>query len=162
MTILELCGLIENWPIPTSIRESATMFPAIESVHVMALAFVVGWISMVDLRLLGFASRKQSVKQISEDLLPWTWGAFGMAAATGVMLFSSVATRYYDNMPFRWKLFLLLLAGINMIAFHFITHRKVALWERDEVPPTAARVAGGVSILLWAAVVVCGRWIGFV
>ena len=162
MTILELCERIETWSIPTLIRESATLFPLVESIHVMALAFVVGSISIVDLRLLGFASRKQSVKQLSDDLLPWTWGAFAIAAITDLLLFSSVATRYYDNMPFRWKLVLLLLAGINMLAFHFLTYRDVGRWGRDEVPPTAARVAGGVSILLWTAVVVCGRWIGFI
>jgi hypothetical protein len=27
--------------------------------------------------------------------------------------------------------------------------------------PWGARVAGATSILIWAAVIVCGRWIGF-
>ena len=62
-------------------------------------------------------------------------GFFGMAAATGVVpYFHRLLRVYYDNMPFRWKLFLLLLAGINMIAFRWITNTQGgALGKGDEV-----------------------------
>jgi hypothetical protein len=34
-------------------------------------------------------------------------------------------------------------------------------WDRGAVPPPAARTAAVVSIVLWLAVIVFGRWIGF-
>ena len=54
---------------------------------------------------------------------------------------------------------LLALAGLNAATFHLITGRRIESWT---IPtPLAARVAGGVSLALWAGVVTCGRWVGF-
>jgi hypothetical protein len=161
MTILEICDWIEHTAPATAIRESAMLFPLIESIHVIALTFVVGSIFIVDLRLLGVASRNRPVTRLTNEILPWTWGGFTLAAVTGLLLFSSIATRYYGNFPFRVKVVLLILAGLNMLLFHSTTYRSVATWDTDAKPPTAARVAGGVSIAFWVAIVGFGRWIGF-
>jgi hypothetical protein len=48
-----------------------------------------------------------------------------------------------------------------MLVFHFISARDMARWENQARPPLSARLAGGLSMLLWIAVVACGRWIGF-
>jgi hypothetical protein len=48
-----------------------------------------------------------------------------------------------------------------MAMFHFISAKDLPRWENDRRPPLPARLAGGASILLWIAVVACGRWIGF-
>lgn len=161
MTILEICDWIEHTAPATAIRESAILFPLIESIHVIALTFVVGSIWIVDLRLLGIASRNRPMTKLTNEILPWTWGSFVLAAVTGLLLFSSIATRYYENIPFRIKLVLLALAGLNMLLFHSTTYRSVANWDTDAKPPTAARVAGGASIAFWVAIVAVGRWIGF-
>jgi len=76
-------------------------------------------------------------------------------------MFAANATSYAGNTPFRIKLVLLLLAGINMLYFQFVTFRTVEKWD-TEVPVPAARAAGMLSILLWSGVVGFGRWIGFV
>ncbi len=47
-----------------------------------------------------------------------------------------------------------------MLAFHFTTYRSVARWDLGK-PAPAARAAGALSLLLWAAIVVCGRKVGF-
>jgi hypothetical protein len=48
-----------------------------------------------------------------------------------------------------------------MIVFHAIGARDMPQWESRGQPPLPARAAGALSILLWIAVVTCGRWIGF-
>ncbi len=161
MTLLEICEWIESTAVAAAIRESAILFPAVESVHVIALTFVVGSIWIVDLRLLGIASRNRSVTRLTNEILPWTWGSFVIATVTGLLLASSVATRYYENVPLRIKLVLLALAGLNMLLFHTTTYRSVSRWDMDVKPPQAARIAAGVSILFWTAIVGFGRWIGF-
>jgi uncharacterized membrane-anchored protein len=65
------------------------------------------------------------------------------------------------NTPFRFKMLGLLLAGINMLIFQYITARDVASWDTAHRAPTAARIAGVLSILLWIAVIFLARWIGF-
>jgi hypothetical protein len=160
MALLDACEWLQNLPFPTLIRESDWLFPTIETLHVLALVLVVGSISMVDLRLLGLANRARSVSEVMAQSLPWTWVAFVVAALAGSLLFSSKAVTYYSDLPFRIKMLCLALAGINMAFFHRFTHRRLGTSDAG-APPAAARIAGGVSLLLWIVIVGAGRWIGF-
>jgi hypothetical protein len=90
-----------------------------------------------------------------------TWGAFAIAATSGFLLFISNATKYLANGYFDAKIILICVAGLNMIVFHAIGAKDMPQWEKQARPPLPARVAGALSILLWIAVVACGRWIGF-
>jgi hypothetical protein len=76
-------------------------------------------------------------------------------------MFSSRAVQYAGNLAFQLKLGLLLLAGLNMAVFHLVTFRSIGRWDRQATPPAAARLAGGLSLLLWLAIIACGRTIGF-
>jgi hypothetical protein len=155
------CHWLENTPLGSFISGSTWAFPTIETVHVFALVIVVGSIAIVDLRLLSVASRNRSVSQLSNDVLPVTWTCFCLAALTGGLLFSSKATHYLANWPFRLKMVLLALAGLNMLLFHFMTYRSVHHWDDADRAPSAARLAGALSLVFWIGVVVFGRWIGF-
>src|SRR6201996_813857 len=161
MPVLQsFCSWLENTPLGSFISGSTWAFPTIETIHVFALVIVVGSIAIVDLRLLSVASRNRSVSQLSNDVLPVTWTAFCLAALTGSLLFSSKAVSYLDNWPFRLKMALLVLAGLNMLLFHFLTYRSVHQWDDADRAPAAARLAGGLSLAFWIGVVVFGRWIG--
>ena len=162
MTILELCTWLEESTLGLAITESEWLFPTIETLHVLALALVIGSIAMLDLRLLGVSNRDRGVIQLAEDTLPWTWSAFVVAAITGALMFISAATSYYDNVPFRIKLVLLALAGLNMAIFHFTAYRAAHDWNFTLPTPQSARIAASLSLLFWVGVVVAGRWIGFV
>jgi hypothetical protein len=139
---------------------SENWFPLVESLHVIAIALVAGTIFIVDTRLLGLTSKHLSFTYVSDRLLPWTWAAFVASVITGALMFIGNAVGYYDNTPFRVKMVLLLLAGVNMLFFQMVTFRGVATWDSDR-PPGAARTAGFVSISLWCGIIVFGRWIGF-
>src|SRR5690348_4882687 len=114
---------IEYSQLGITIAESTWMFPTLETIHVIALVTVLGMIAIVDLRLVGVGSRSLAVTKLSKDTLPWVWGAFLLAAATGSLLFVSKATSYVVNPYFLWKLVMLSLAGMNMMYFHFFTYR---------------------------------------
>jgi len=155
------CQWLENTAVAQFISGSTWAFPTVETVHVLVLVIVVGSIAIVDLRLLGVASNNRPVSQLSDDVLPITWTAFVLALITGGLLFSSKATHYLANWPFRFKMMLLAMAGLNMLLFHFLTYRGVSAWDEQRVTPHAARIAGFLSLLFWTGVVVFGRWIGF-
>ena len=157
----DFIGSLEGSSVADAIRENDVLFPFIESVHVLAICLVVGSILAVDLRLLGIASIDRPVSRITRGILPLTWGAFAVAIGSGGLLFISNATKYLDNGFFVAKLFLIGAAGLNMIVFHFVGARGQTGWDGDARPPLRARLAGAISILLWVAVVACGRLIGF-
>ena len=160
MSTLDLMKSLEQLPFAVTIAESTWLFPFFETIHVLALTLVVGSVGMMDLRLLGIGSRDRSITELTRSVLPWTWGAFAIAATCGLLLFSSKAAAYYVNIPFRIKIVCMLFAGVNMLVFHFVTGRNVAAWDNGRTPP-AARAAGVISLTLWVVIVATGRWIGF-
>jgi hypothetical protein len=155
-------GWLQATAVATTISENEILFPWIESIHVLAIVLVVGTISIVDLRLLGIASLDLTVRRLMRDVIPYTWGAFAVAAVTGSLMFSSDAVHYAHNFLFRGKLVLLALAGLNMAVFHFIGIGDVERWDTGTGhTPIAAKAAATISLLVWIAVVAFGRGIGF-
>jgi uncharacterized protein DUF6644 len=157
----DMISVVENSSLADNIRENDLLFPLIESVHVLAICLVVGSILTVDLRLVGLASTNRPVSRVTRGILPLTWGAFVVAVASGGLLFISNATKYLGNGFFIAKVVLIGVAGLNMAIFHVLSAKDMPLWENEARLPLSARLAGGLSILLWVAVVACGRWIGF-
>jgi hypothetical protein len=152
---------LESWPVSVGIRESSWMFPAFESVHVIAITLVVGSVMIVDLRVLGLASRSERVTELSEAILPWTWGAFAVALISGFFMFAAKAHTYFGNVSFQIKLVLMAAAFVNMLVFHFIPYRSVQSWNDGAAAPPLAKLACGLSLTLWVSIVLMGRWIGF-
>jgi hypothetical protein len=159
--VKDIIAFFEDSGLADAIRENDLLFPLIESVHVLAICLVVGSIMAVDLRLLGLAWAKRPVSGVTRGILPLTWGAFVVAVASGFLMFMSNATKYLGNGYFVAKLVLIAIAGVNMLIFHFVSARDQSRWDNQASPPLSARLAGGISLLLWIAVVACGRWIGF-
>lgn len=160
MDITPLLKALEDSGLATAIRNSLYLFPSLEAVHVMALSLVLGTITVVDLRLLGWASKSRSAQRISTELLAWTWAAFALAVLTGFVMFMTNARVYAHNTAFQIKLVLLALAGLNMAIFHFTSARSMARWDR-QAAPALGKAAAVLSLVLWVAVVAAGRVIGF-
>jgi len=161
MFLKALWPALEASPVGQYIQASSWAFPTIETVHVIAFVTVVGTIAVMDLRLLGVASHRWPVTSISNDTLPWTWGAFVVAMVSGSLLFVSKASEYVVNANFQWKMILIVLAGVNMAVFHVFTWRSVHKWDTDTAVPLGGKIAGGLSLFLWILVVFFARAIGF-
>ena len=162
MSVLgETINWLQTTQLSTTIRESDWLFPAIECVHVIAFVIVVGSISVVDLRLMGLASKGRRIDETIEALLPITWIAFAVAAVAGLLLFVSKPITYTQNFFFLGKMLLLLLAAANMGVFHLFVQRHVVGAPAEAPSPLAVRASGAASLALWIAIVAFGRWIGF-
>lgn len=153
---------LQTTPVAITIAENEILFPWIESVHVLAIVLVVGTISIVDLRLLGVASLDISARRLMRDVIPYTWGAFAVAAVTGFLMFSSDAVHYGHNRLLQIKLVMLAMAGLNMATFHLLGLRDIESWDAPGVAtPAVAKSAAAISLLAWITVVALGRGIGF-
>ena len=126
----------------------------------MAVSLVFGTIAIIDLRLLGLASVKHRYTQLAHDLLPWTWGAWCVAAIVGTLLLATRPIAYFENSDFRLKFLCMGLAAINMLIFQFVTSRNIAEWDSGRTP-VAGRFAGGLSLVLWIGVIYFARKTGF-
>ena len=160
-SLTDLMGWLQASSLAVLIHKTPWAFTAIELVHVFAISLVIGTIAIVDLRLLGFASTKRPFTELARAVLPWTWAAFAVAVTAGSLLFIRQASDYFVNTMFRIKIFIIVLAGINMLIFELITVRGVKEWDTKPIPALPARLAGGLSLALWVLVVIFGRWTGF-
>jgi len=152
---------LQGWPLAVFIHKKPWAFTTTEIVHVFAISLVIGTIMIVDLRLLGIASTRRPFAELSRQVLPFTWAAFVVAVIAGLLLFISRATDYFGSPVYWVKMLLIVLAGINMMIFEFITVRDVQKWNLNPKPPPPARLAGGISITCWILVAVLGRLIAF-
>src|SRR6266853_912064 len=131
MDITPYLESLETSGLAGRIRDSAFLFPLLESTHVLGLALVFGTIAIIDLRLLGLASANRSFQRMASDILKWTWAAFALTALTGSLMFITNAQVYYHNFFFRTKMLLLVLSGINILVFELTAARTIHRWDRS-------------------------------
>ena len=149
---------LQDGAVGQAMRKSVTLYPAVETLHIIGLALLVGSIAALDLRLLG-AARRLPALALSRLLLPIAAGGFVLAAVTGALLFTTEAASTARNPAFLAKLTLIAAAGANAAALHLGVWRRIAAW--GERPPAPARAAAALSLLLWGGAVACGRLIAY-
>lgn len=161
MSLLRFCEWLENTSGSVAIHQSLWGYPVLESVHVLALSLFVGMAATLGLRLLGVTMRHTPVSDVVGQLLPWTAAGLVVMVVSGALLFYAIPVRTYQSIFFRAKVIMLILAGVNAWAFHNTVYRRIAEWDLDPVPPRRARVAGGLSLVLWASIIILGRMIAY-
>jgi hypothetical protein len=152
---IEFFRWLVNSPWSHAMNAAEWVFPAVQSLHFIGFAMSIGTIAIVDLRLLGLGSPRFKPADLAADLEPWTRAGIAVMLTTGPLMFSTDAVAYHFNPSFQFKMMCLTLA----LLFHFTLHKRAV---RPGVPPVAAKVAAGISLLLWSAVVAGGRMIAFV
>jgi hypothetical protein len=142
--------------IGVAIRNSRFLFPAIESIHLLALTVLLGSILVLNLRLLRGALTRQPLAAVAGSLAPLTLWSLATMIVSGSMLFASEAMKCYENPPFLIKMALLAAA----IAFQWTAARTVV---RSIPEPGRLRSAATalLSLTLWFGIGIAGRAIGF-
>ncbi|KQW69647.1 hypothetical protein [Methylibium sp. Root1272] len=139
-------------PAWTWLAQHPWLYPALEAVHVCGIALLLGSLVLVELRVWG-AAPTLSVPALARLALPVTLAGFGVAAASGVLMFSSQPGDLLANRYFALKMALLLAAGSNAAIFHARGGlRRLDAWARAQT---------ALSLGLWIAVIICGRWIAY-
>jgi len=161
MNLIGFLTWLQNTELGTWMREADFSFPGIESIHVVFLTATFGSIILLDLRLTGLGFRGRSVSEVTKDVMLWTWVSFLGAAISGSMLFTKSAVQYYEDWATRGKFICMGLAGVNMLVYELLIHPTIADWDKNAVPPIRVRIAGYLSMILWIAVIIFGRWIGY-
>ena len=161
MSLLPFCEWLAGTNGSIALHESLYVYPIAESVHVWTLVVFVGLGVILDLRLLGVALRSVPVTELMERLGPWVVAGFVVMAASGSLLFYAVPVRTYQSVWFRSKMVFLVLAALNAWVFHSGVYRSVARWDLATTIPRRAKLAGAISLVLWAGVILSGRFIAY-
>jgi len=140
-----------------AIRDSAWLFPAIETFHLLALSVMGGMVLAVDLRLLGLGLTRQPPRRLARDVETWLMAALAVMLLSGFFLFLSEPLKCWDNGAFWVKMAFLLAA----LLFTFTIRRWYTHRDDSRLRPAFGRTIAAVSLILWTGVGIAGRGIGF-
>lgn len=144
-----------------ALRESQYVWAWLLVAHIIAMCLFAGTVIMMDLRLLGVGNMQTAFSQVQRRLFPWQIAGLVFAAVTGAAIVFADPMKYYANIIFWTKMVTMALAAFNAMAFHFITEYTLVDWDAKVTPPFGAKLAGGLSIVMWANVIVAGRLIPY-
>ena len=150
---------ISEWIANSSIREWVLYLlmnvpglpPIVQTVHIVAVAVVMGSAVFVGLRLLGVAVPSQQPAEMLRRLMPWVWWALLALFLSGSVFVIARPDRYFYNPIAGWKIVCLLPTIAIALTLHHGTLRK--------------RIAQTLSIAmltLLVGVVFACRWIAYV
>ncbi len=159
--LFEALAALQNLEPVAALRASRWAYPLVNTAHIVGLALLFGAILPLDLRLLG-AWRDVPLHQLSRALLPVAMAGLALAAASGLMMFAVSATKYAATPVFLLKLALIAAAVANALLLRLSRHWTLArVPELDHPPAARLKLAAGLSLALWLAVILCGRFIAY-
>ena len=156
MTLYDVFDRLELTFVGAVIRDSAWLFPVIESVHLLGLALLGGSILIVDLRLMGFGLARESTAYVLEQARPWFLSALATMAMTGIPLLLSEALKCYFRPAFWVKMGAL---GLALLFTFGVRNRFIR--ARPQARRWQSAAVAFCSLAVWLTVAAAGRWIGF-
>lgn len=161
MHLYDFCQWLQSTSWATGIRESLDLYPALYVLHIFGFVIMVTATSVLDLRVLGLGLTGRPVSAVSRLAIPWARFGLGANLVTGFLVFAAQAVAMYTNTAFRWKMLMVLLAGMNIVLLESTINRNVGKWDERGPSPSLARWSAVLSILLWFGIVAMSRVIGF-
>jgi hypothetical protein len=143
---------VTNWWALDWIATHPWAYPLLEVVHIVGIALLVGNLALFELRGWGLG-KPLPAEALARLALPLALFGFGAAAASGLAMFASQPLELLTNPAFGVKMALLMIAGTNAAVFH----ARGSIVRLDRV----AQAQGLLSIVLWLAVIACGRLIAY-
>ena len=161
LTLNEICHWIDQTALSQSIQAAGWVVPAVQTIHILAIAVVASSALMIDLRSIGMFWANRPMKQVMARFLPLVWWPLLVLLATGVIMIIAEPARSLKNPAFQLKMGLLIAALIVTSLFQFFQSRDAAFGDSGARPRAAAATLAVVSMLLWSSIIFAGRWIAY-
>jgi hypothetical protein len=135
--------------------------PTIQSIHIAGIAFVLGSVFMIDLRLLGWAGTDQTLRQTTARFGPWLKGSLWLMLATGILMVIGEPVRELITFSFWLKMFLVGVGTAVAVVFLRAVHRHDEKWEEAVQKRRAVQWLAVLTFLIWACIIILGRLIAY-
>ncbi|MDM8010589.1 MAG: hypothetical protein QUV08_06465 [Parasphingorhabdus sp.] len=146
--------------VSTELREVTWIIPNIQTFHILAIAVVIGSALVTELRFAGVLATDRPAADVLRRYLPWMKVALIVLLLTGLILVVAEPARTLGNTIFWTKM--ALVAGASLVT---LKARKSILQNdgvtEGENPPEASKALGWLMILIWCAIIFCGRFIAY-
>jgi len=160
--ISQFCDWLAATPLSVGIQSVSWLIPAVQTVHILAIAALIGASLAVSLHLLGVSARTESSRNVAARYLPIVWWALPILLVSGAVLIIAEPARSLTNPILAIKMGLLLFASITTLSFQLPLQRDGEFWLSTPARVFAAKSLAVLSFSLWVGVIFAGRWIAYV
>lgn len=131
-------------------------YPVLLCFHAIGMATVVGLVWVMSARVLGYPRLLPiSIFQRLSTLALW---GFAINALSGLLIFSTEATRVIDNTEFIIKMICIVLGGVFA---WYITRAARQIEPGTDSFPLPARIVAVLASLMWLLAIIYGRQIAY-
>jgi hypothetical protein len=141
-------------------EHNAWAIPAIQSVHIVGIALVMGSVLMIDLRILGLAWTDHTLQQTTNRFGPWLTGSLWLLLATGLLMVVGEPVRELVSFSFWLKMALVAFGAAVAVSFQRALRRHEEHWEHKAGQPSIKLLAI-VTFFVWIGVIFLGRLIAY-
>jgi hypothetical protein len=157
-----LCTWLAATPASHTIKSVAWIIPAVQTVHILAVAAVITAALVTNLRLLGIGARELAMAAVTSRFLPYLWWSLPVLFATGLTLIVGEPARVLKSPVFLMKMGLLLAAAGATLGCQMPLRGDAEFWHLNGRRRRAVRLLAAASLSLWIAIIFAGRWIAYV
>ena len=144
-------------------EQYAWTIPTLQTLHILGIALVMGSVLMINLRVLGWAGKDQSLSQTARRFGPWVIGSLLLMLTTGLLMVIGQPTR--ELMSFSFRLKMGLVAGGALIAVMLLrAMRRAGMGDQGSgvgEPGSGMRALAIIMFVGWVCVIVLGRLIAY-
>ncbi len=156
MSMIAVIDWLTATPLSQAIQTTSWAIPGIQVVHILCLATLFALALNLSLRIAGRGLAAESLASLAGRFVPAIWVCLGLLLLSGALLILAEPFRTITNPVFYLKMSLLIVAVALTLWLASVARRQAAK------PTTVHVAAAALSMLVWAGIIVAGRYIAYV
>lgn len=160
MSMASFSEWLYNTPVSQGIQSHTWIVVVVQTIHIIAIAILMGSAIVLDLKLAGFIARTETAAIVFRRYMPWLWAALLVLLCTGIVMIIGEPARELQNWVFWTKM------GLVVIAFFLTLTMRIPmlredLAEQSRIWSLLIKPLGLLAIAIWILIIFCGRWIAY-
>jgi hypothetical protein len=158
----EFCDWVQGTRLSVVLQETSWAVPALQTVHILAIASVFVCTVLLSLRILGVSAAEYTLPAVAQRLLPVVWWSVPVLLVTGSLLIVAEPARSLQNWAFQAKMLLLIVVLTSTVVFQRSLPRDATTVRRQRLRAALHGTYALLSLALWLSVIVAGRFIAYI
>jgi len=159
--LMSVIEWLSQTPLSLAIQTNRWVVPTIQSIHIVAIGVVVSSVFMIDLRVLGWAGRDQTLADTVARFGPWLTWSLAVLLVTGILMVVGEPARELLAFSFWLKMGLVAIGTVIATAFRIALRRHERRWEESIVDRRSTKSLAVATLIIWVGIIILGRLIAY-
>lgn len=159
--MIQFTEWLSQTSLSLAIQTHEWVIPTVQSIHIVAIGVVVVSVFMIDLRVLGWAGRDQSLLETTGRFGPWLSAALCVLLTTGILMVIGEPARELLAFSFWFKMFLVAVGTLIAAVFQIVLKKNDEHWRESITKRRTTKSLAILTLLIWVCIIVLGRLIAY-